>query len=44
LADELPLETLDRLTQTARLVDVPALAEQMIDGNIRGRVVIDVNA
>jgi acrylyl-CoA reductase (NADPH) len=44
LADELPLETLDRLTQTARLADVPALGEQMIHGNIRGRVVIDVNA
>jgi acrylyl-CoA reductase (NADPH) len=44
LAGELPMETLDRLTRTARLVDVPALGEQMIDGKIRGRVVIDVNA
>jgi acrylyl-CoA reductase (NADPH) len=44
LASELPMETLDRLTQTARLADVPALGQQMIDGNIRGRVVIDVNA
>ena len=44
LADELPMETLDRLTQITRLADVPALAEQMIDGKIRGRVVIDVNA
>jgi len=44
LAGELPMETLDRLTQTARLADVPALGEQMIDGKIRGRVVIDVNA
>ena len=44
LAGELPMETLDRLTQIIRLADVPALAEQMIDGKTRGRVVIDVNA
>jgi acrylyl-CoA reductase (NADPH) len=44
LAGELPMETLDRLTQTACLADVPALSEQMVDGKIRGRVVIDVNA
>jgi acrylyl-CoA reductase (NADPH) len=44
LAGELPMETLDRLTRTARLADVLALGEQMIDGKIRGRVVIDGNA
>jgi acrylyl-CoA reductase (NADPH) len=44
LTGELPMETLDGLTRTARLADVPALGEQMIDGRIRGRVVIDVNA
>src|ERR1017187_294757 len=44
LAVELPMETLDHLTQTARLTAVPALGEQMIDGKLRGRVVIDVNA
>jgi acrylyl-CoA reductase (NADPH) len=44
LASNLPMETLDRLTQTARLTDLPALGEQMVDGKIRGRVVIDVNA
>jgi len=44
LASELPMETLDRLTRTARLIDMPALCEQMIDGKLRGRVVIDVNA
>jgi len=44
LAGELPMETLDHLTQTARLADVPALGEQMMDGKIRGRVVIDLNA
>ena len=44
LAGELPMETLDRLTQTAQLADVPGLSRQMINGEIRGRVVIDVNA
>jgi len=44
LADELPMEMLDRLAQTTRLADVPALGEQMIDAKLRGRVVIDVNA
>jgi alcohol dehydrogenase/acrylyl-CoA reductase (NADPH) len=38
------METLDQITQVARLDDVPALSEQMIAGKIRGRVVIDVNA
>jgi len=44
LVDEFPMETLDRLTRTARLADVPTLGQQMIDGKVRGRVVIDVNA
>lgn len=44
LANELLMETLDRLTQTAGLTNVPMLAEQMVNGKIRGRVVIDVNA
>ena len=44
LARELPLETLERITRTARLDDLPAWCEQMMDGKTRGRVVIDVNA
>jgi acrylyl-CoA reductase (NADPH) len=44
LTAKLPMDTLDCLTQTARLADVPALAEQMMDGKTRGRLVIDVNA
>jgi acrylyl-CoA reductase (NADPH) len=44
LAHELPLETLERITRTARLDDLPALCGQMLDGKTRGRVVIDVNA
>jgi len=44
LARELPMETLDQITQVAPLDDVPALSESMIAGRIRGRVVVDVNA
>jgi len=43
LAGELPMEVLDRLTQTARLDEVPTLSQKMIDGQTRGRIVIDVN-
>ena len=44
LAAELSMDALDRLTRTAGLADVPALSEQMMNGRIRGRVIIDVNA
>lgn len=44
LAHELPLETLERITRTARLDDLLVLCGQMMNGNTRGRVVIDVNA
>ncbi len=43
LARELPMETQDRITQIARLDEIPALSEQMIAGRTRGRIVIDVN-
>jgi acrylyl-CoA reductase (NADPH) len=44
LARELPMDTLDRLTQVAPLDEVPALSQAMINGQTRGRIVIDVNA
>jgi acrylyl-CoA reductase (NADPH) len=44
LASEVPMEALDHLSQTGKLTDLPTLSEQMIDGKVRGRVVIDVNA
>ncbi|MGH9591899.1 MAG: zinc-binding dehydrogenase, partial [Bryobacteraceae bacterium] len=44
LAHELPLETLGRITRTARLDDLPAVCERMMEEKTRGRVVIDVNA
>ncbi|MGA8143237.1 MAG: MDR family oxidoreductase [Candidatus Acidiferrales bacterium] len=44
LARELPLDKLDSLTSTEPLSSVRDLAEKILAGKIRGRVVIDVNA
>lgn len=43
LARELPTETIERIAQVAPLSDVPALSEQIVDGQVRGRIVVDVN-
>jgi acrylyl-CoA reductase (NADPH) len=42
LARDLPLDRLDRLTQTVPLAEVAALAPRILKGEVRGRVVIDV--
>jgi acrylyl-CoA reductase (NADPH) len=44
LLSDLPFDKLDAMTVTAGLADVPRLAAQILRGEIRGRVVIDVNA
>ncbi len=44
LAHDLPAEALDRMIQVAPLKDVPALSQEICEGRIRGRVVVDVNA
>jgi acrylyl-CoA reductase (NADPH) len=44
LARDLDLGRLDRMTQNAVLADVPALAKAILAGEVRGRVVVDVNA
>jgi acrylyl-CoA reductase (NADPH) len=44
LARDLPSETLDRITQVAPLADVPRLAGEILQGRVRGRVIIDVRA
>ena len=44
LARDLDLGLLDRMTQPAKLADVPALGEAILAGQVRGRVVVDVNA
>ena len=44
LSSDLPLAHLDAITSMARLGDVPRLAADILKGQVRGRVVIDVNA
>ena len=44
LAHDLPVEKLDAMTVVEPLSRVPQLAEEILKGQVRGRVVIDVNA
>jgi acrylyl-CoA reductase (NADPH) len=43
LADDLPLSKLDTISREEPLSNIQALAEEILAGKIRGRVVIDVN-
>lgn len=42
LARDLPMEKLDAMIHEATLADLPALANDILKGRIRGRVVVDV--
>ncbi len=44
LADELPMDKLDGLTEEFPLAALPEQADRILKGAVRGRVVIDVNA
>ncbi len=44
LARDLPLEGLDRITTISPLADLPRLADEILAGHVRGRVVVAVNA
>lgn len=44
LVKDLDMKTLDAMTTRATLADVPGLGTAIIEGKVRGRVVIDVNA
>ncbi len=44
LAAGMPLEVLDALTTEIRLADLPELAARILRGEVRGRVVVDVNS
>ncbi len=44
LSRELPAEVLARNTDTIGLADAPATAARLLAGQVRGRVVVDVNA
>ena len=43
LARDLDLGKLDAMTSRAALADLPGLATDILDGKVRGRVVVDVN-
>jgi acrylyl-CoA reductase (NADPH) len=42
LARDLPLDRLDRMTETVPLADLPSLAPRILHGAVRGRVVVAV--
>jgi acrylyl-CoA reductase (NADPH) len=44
LANDLPLDRLDRMTQTVPLSALPEMAPRILDGRVRGRIVVDVGA
>jgi acrylyl-CoA reductase (NADPH) len=43
LVNDLPFDLLDAMTATARLEDLPRLAEEILAGRIRGRTVIELD-
>ncbi len=44
IAQDLPLEKLDAMIQPATLADLPQLGAHILKGQVKGRVVVDVNA
>ena len=40
---DLPLDKLDSMIVEAKLADLPRLAGDILKGQVRGRVVVDVN-
>ena len=44
LAHDLPLDRLDRMTETVPLAALPDLAPKILKGAVRGRIVVDVKA
>ena len=44
IAKDLPMEKLEAMVQPATLSDLPQLARDILKGQVKGRVVVDVNA
>ena len=44
IVTDLPMDKLEAMIQPAALADLPALGEAILKGQVRGRVVVDVNA
>ena len=43
IAQDLPIEKLESMIQTVSLNDVPALGKDILKGQVKGRIVVDVN-
>ena len=43
IVQELPLDKLSAMTSRARLVDLPELGRQILQGGLHGRIVVNVN-
>ena len=44
IAKDLPMDKLEAMIQPATLADLPELGAEILNGQVRGRVVVDVNA
>jgi len=44
IARDLPMDRLEAMVQPATLADLPGLGRDILDGKVKGRVVVDVNA
>ncbi len=44
IASDLPIDKLEAMVQPATLTDLPALGKAILKGQVKGRVVVDVNA
>ncbi len=44
IASDLPMDKLEAMVQPATLTDLPALGKAILKGQVKGRVVVDVNA
>lgn len=44
IAQDLPMDKLDEMVQPATLSDLPGLGRDILKGQVKGRVVVDVNA
>ena len=44
LARDLPMNLLDEMTTVVPLAQVPAVGQRILEGQVQGRVVVDVNA
>ena len=44
IAKDLPMDKLEAMVQPATLSDLPKLGADILKGQVKGRVVVDVNA